>query len=55
MDRVLLMCFNYNPVTGKYSLAILSAVRAGGVLTVLLLAGFWLTSWLRGRRKGLAS
>ena len=65
MDRVLLMCFNYNPVTGKYSLAILNVVRAGGVLTVLLLAGYWLLLWLRAWRaarrepagvgKGLAS
>jgi protein SCO1/2 len=51
MDRVLLMCFNYNPVTGQYSLAILNAVRAGGALTVVLLAGFWLLMWRRGVRR----
>ncbi len=50
MDRVLLMCFNYNPVTGTYSVAILNAVRLGGVLIVALLAGFWLVMWRRGRR-----
>jgi protein SCO1/2 len=50
MDRVLLMCFNYNPVTGKYSLAILNAVRIGAVVTVVLLAGFWLLMWRRAVR-----
>ena len=50
MDRILLMCFNYNPSTGKYSMTVLTAVRIGGVVTVLLLLGFWLTTWLRGRR-----
>ena len=49
MDRVLLMCFSYNPVEGKYSLAILGVVRLGGVLTVALLVGFWLVMWRRSR------
>jgi protein SCO1/2 len=50
MDRVLLMCFNYNPVTGKYSVAILNVVRGGAVLTVALLAVPWLLMWRRARR-----
>src|SRR5207249_10463689 len=37
MDRVLLMCFNFNPVTAKYSMAILNVVRIGAVVTVALL------------------
>jgi protein SCO1/2 len=52
MDRVLLMCFNYNPVTGTYSVAILRVVQAASVLTVLLLAGFWLLAWRRNRNAG---
>src|SRR5262249_44092306 len=51
MDRVLLMCFSYDPSTGRYSAAVLRAVRAGGVLTVLLLAGFWLRSWRKASRE----
>jgi protein SCO1/2 len=42
MDRVLLMCFNYNPVEGKYSLAVLNVVRLGGILTLSLIGLFWL-------------
>ena len=55
MDRVLLMCFNYNPVSGKYSLAILNAVRIGAVGTVGLLAGFWLLMWRRASRQRRAA
>jgi protein SCO1/2 len=35
MDQVLLYCFHYDPVQGRYSAATLNLVRAGGVLTVL--------------------
>jgi protein SCO1/2 len=50
MDRILLMCFSYDPETGKYSMAILRLVRAGGLLTVLGMGAFWLACWWRGRR-----
>jgi protein SCO1/2 len=52
MDRVLLMCFNYDPREGKYSAAVLRAVRVGGAVTLLLLAGFWLVSWRRRASRG---
>jgi protein SCO1/2 len=39
-DHVLLYCFQYNPTTGKYSLAIMRMLRAAAVATVLLIAGF---------------
>jgi protein SCO1/2 len=34
-DQLLLYCYHYDPATGKYGAAIMNAVRAGGVLTVL--------------------
>jgi len=37
VDRLMLFCFMYDPATGRYSRLALGAVRAGGVLTVLLL------------------
>ena len=37
--QVLLLCFHYNPVTGKYGALILNILRVGGVLTVLAMAG----------------
>jgi protein SCO1/2 len=43
-DQILLYCFHYDPTTGRYSLRILRAVQAGGVLTVLALVigVFWM-------------
>jgi protein SCO1/2 len=37
VDRLMLFCFMYDPATGRYSRLAFGAVRAGGVLTVLLL------------------
>ncbi|HXI12764.1 MAG TPA: SCO family protein [Thermoanaerobaculia bacterium] len=39
-DKVLLLCFHYDPATGKYSANAMNAVRAGGVAAVAGLAGF---------------
>lgn len=35
IDTILLYCFQYNPLTGKYSLAVYRLVRIAGGLTVL--------------------
>ena len=35
VDQVLLYCFHYDPVIGRYSAATLNIVRLGGILTVL--------------------
>jgi len=51
VDHVLLYCFQYDPSTGRYSLAIMRLVRAGGIATVLVLAAFMFTA---SRRKKLA-
>ncbi len=38
IDAIALLCFHYNPATGKYGLAVVNLVRMGGVATVLMLA-----------------
>ena len=35
VDQVLLFCYHYDPVTGKYGLVILTTMRIVGVLFVL--------------------
>lgn len=54
VDQVLLFCFHYDPQEGKYGLAIMNIVRAGGVLTVLgiglLVGGLWRLDRRRARR-----
>jgi protein SCO1/2 len=39
-DQVLLFCYHYDPVTGKYSVAALSLIRMGGIITLAIIAGF---------------
>ncbi|MGA8222228.1 MAG: SCO family protein [Candidatus Acidiferrales bacterium] len=35
VDQVLLFCYHYDPITGKYGLVISRVIKAGGLLTVL--------------------
>jgi protein SCO1/2 len=51
VDRLLLMCFHYDPSTGRYNFAVMAAVRASGVATVLSLGAFMLLGNRQGRRK----
>lgn len=39
-DSILLLCYHYDPTTGRYTQAAMNFVRAGGIVTVLGLAGF---------------
>jgi protein SCO1/2 len=38
MQQLMLLCFHYDPRTGRYSLAITEALRFAGIATVLLIA-----------------
>jgi protein SCO1 len=40
VDQVLLYCFHYDPIRGKYGLVITRVIRLAGAATVLALAGF---------------
>jgi protein SCO1 len=54
VDQVLLYCLSYDPVTGRYRLTALTAMRGAAVLTVVVL-GAWVTrALLRERRKRAA-
>lgn len=50
VDQVLLLCFHYDPATGKYGLIITRALQLGGLVTMLALGGFILISSRRDRR-----
>jgi len=47
IDQLLLLCYHYNPATGKYSAIVLDAVRLGGAATVLALGTFLVVMWRR--------
>lgn len=40
IDQLLLFCYHYDPVTGKYGLLITNVIKLAGGVTVLLLGGF---------------
>jgi protein SCO1/2 len=40
VDELLLLCLHYDPTNGKYGLAVLNLVRAGGVMTLAVMFGF---------------
>jgi len=50
-DQFLLYCFHYDPATGKYALAILNIVRAGGVLTMLGMGLFFVVMRRQERKR----
>jgi protein SCO1/2 len=49
-DAVLLYCFCYDPATGKYGLTISHLLKLGGILTLMAVTGFVVTSLWRERR-----
>lgn len=49
VDRLFLLCFHYNPLTGRYSLAILDFLRLCGAGTVLVVGLFIARSIRRER------
>ncbi|MBI4444943.1 MAG: SCO family protein [Acidobacteria bacterium] len=52
-DRLLLFCYHYDPVTGKYGFLILNSIRVAGLATLLALTIF-MVSMFRRDRKGTA-
>jgi protein SCO1/2 len=40
VDQILLLCYHYEPATGKYSRSAMNVMRAGGLATIVGLGGF---------------
>ena len=40
VDQFLLLCYHYDPSTGKYGFAVMNALKIGGFITVAALFGF---------------
>jgi protein SCO1/2 len=55
VDKLLLLCFHYDPMTGKYGLVVANLLRAGGALVVLVLGGYMLAGYRRDRRRRAAA
>lgn len=50
IDAVMLYCFHYDPVSGKYGFVVMNALRLAGAATLLLLFGFIGLSLWRDRQ-----
>lgn len=50
VDQIVLRCFHYDPWEGRYGFAILTVLRAAGLLTVGAIAAFVTRNLLRDRR-----
>ena len=50
VDKFMLLCYSYDPMTGKYGLVIRSSLQVVGIMTVLIL-GTYIFTMLRRERK----
>jgi protein SCO1/2 len=55
VDQMLLYCYHYDPIDGKYGVAVINLVRLGGILTVVALGAFILVALRRERLGHVAS
>lgn len=53
VDQILLLCFHYDPITGKYGLIVTRALQLGGIVTILALGSFMFISFRRDRRNNV--
>jgi len=54
LSQLILLCYHYNPITGKYGELILSTLRIASIGFVALI-GWWVLSMTRSERKQSAS
>lgn len=51
VDQILLLCFHYDPMTGKYGLVVWNLLRAFSFVTVIVIT-FGISMMLRGEKAG---
>jgi protein SCO1/2 len=54
VDQLLLYCYHYDPLTGKYGVIIMNVLRLAGSATALALGTFMVVMFRRDRRKAAA-
>lgn len=53
VDKILLLCYHYDPATGKYGIVVTNLLKGGGILAVLILGSYMLINFRRDRQKTL--
>lgn len=51
VDQLLLLCYHYDPKTGKYGFVIMNALRVAGMATIFMLGLFMFVNFRRDRHK----
>jgi protein SCO1/2 len=51
VDQILLLCFHYDPITGRYGLVFARALRLAGVVTLLVLGTYLIRMYALERRR----
>ncbi len=54
VDKLLLLCYHYDPTTGKYGMVVANLLRGGGALMILILGGYMFFSFRRDKKKALS-
>lgn len=55
VDQVLLYCFSYNPLAGRYTAVTMNILRLAAIATVVTLGSFIALMWRRDRRRETAT
>lgn len=53
VDKLLLLCYHYDPMTGTYGVVVANLLRAGGLLAVGILGVYMYINFRRDRRRNL--
>lgn len=51
VDQVLLFCYHYDPMTGKYGATVMTLLRLAGGGTVALIIAFWISCYIQNKRR----
>src|ERR1051325_10449814 len=54
-DRLLLLCYHYDPMSGRYGVTIMNVLRGGAILTLLTIGSFIFLMIRRERTVGLSA
>ncbi len=51
VEKLLLLCYHYDPTTGKYGVVVTNLLKGGGVITVLGIVGYMAMNFRRDRKQ----